>query len=55
MEEAEVLCDKLAILHVGRISVVGKPAELRAGLGPSATMDDVFIHCAGGLYPTLAE
>ncbi len=49
MEEAEVLCDRLAILHMGRISVVGKPAELRAGLGASATMDDVFIHYAGGL------
>ena len=49
MEEAETLCDKLAILHVGRVSVVGKPAELRAGLGPDATMDDVFAHYAGGL------
>ncbi len=49
MEEAEVLCDRQAILHMGRISVVGKPAELRAGLGASATMDDVFIHYAGGL------
>ena len=49
MEEAEVLSDKLAILHAGRVSVVGKPAELRAGLGASATMDDVFVHYAGGL------
>lgn len=49
MEEAEALCDELAILHRGRVSVVGKPAELRAGLGASATMDDVFVHYAGGL------
>jgi ABC-2 type transport system ATP-binding protein len=49
MEEAEVLSDKLAILHVGRVSVIGKPAELRAGLGADATMDDVFVHYAGGL------
>jgi ABC-2 type transport system ATP-binding protein len=49
MEEAETLSDRLAILHVGRVSVVGKPAELRAGLGASATMDDVFVHYAGGL------
>ncbi len=49
MEEAEVLCDRLAILHRGRISVIGKPAELRAGLGTDATMDDVFVHYAGGL------
>lgn len=49
MEEAETLCDKLAILHMGRVSAVGKPAELRAGLGANATMDDVFAHYAGGL------
>lgn len=48
MEEAEVLCDRLAILHAGQISVTGKPVELRAGLGVDATMDDVFVHYAGG-------
>jgi ABC-2 type transport system ATP-binding protein len=53
MEEAETLSGQLAILHQGRVSVVGKPAELRAGLsvelGADATMDDVFVHYAGGL------
>ncbi|MEC4747013.1 ATP-binding cassette domain-containing protein [Methylomicrobium sp. Wu6] len=49
MEEAETLCDKLAILHKGRISVAGKPVELRAGLGANKTMNDVFSHYAGGL------
>lgn len=49
MEEAEMLSDKLAILHVGRVSVCGKPAELRAELGADATMDDVFAHYAGGV------
>jgi ABC-2 type transport system ATP-binding protein len=48
MDEAEALCDELAILHTGQVAVVGKPAELRAGLGASATMDDVFAHYAGG-------
>jgi ABC-2 type transport system ATP-binding protein len=48
MEEAEALCDELAIMHAGRIAVVGRPAELRAGLGEGATMDDVFAHYAGG-------
>jgi len=48
MEEAEALCDELAILHAGRVAVVGKPAELRAAVGEGATMDDVFAHYAGG-------
>ena len=48
MEEAESLCDRLAILHAGRVAVAGKPSELRAELGPGATMDDVFARHAGG-------
>jgi ABC-2 type transport system ATP-binding protein len=47
MQEAEVLCDELAILHLGRVAVVGKPSELRAQLGPDATLDDVFARYAG--------
>jgi ABC-2 type transport system ATP-binding protein len=47
MEEAEILCDELAIMHGGHIAVVGKPAELRVQLGPSATLSDVFAHYAG--------
>ncbi len=48
MEEAEELCDALAILHAGRIAVEGKPADLRASLGDDASMDDVFARYAGG-------
>src|SRR5450631_194348 len=48
MEEAEVLCDHLAIMHAGRIAVVGAPAALRAELSGTATMDDVFAYYAGG-------
>jgi ABC-2 type transport system ATP-binding protein len=48
MEEAEALCDELAILHAGRVAVTGKPPELRAQVGAEATMDDVFVRFAGG-------
>jgi len=48
MDEAEELCDELAIMHQGKIGVIGKPAELRASLGPEATLDDVFAHYSGG-------
>jgi ABC-2 type transport system ATP-binding protein len=48
MEEAEALCDELAILHAGRLAVSGRPAELRAAISPTATLDDVFArHCGG--------
>jgi ABC-2 type transport system ATP-binding protein len=48
MDEAEELCDELAIMHQGKIGVIGKPAELRATLGEGATLDDVFAHYSGG-------
>ena len=48
MEEAETLCARLAIMHAGKVAVVGKPAELRAGVGADASMDDVFVKYAGG-------
>jgi ABC-2 type transport system ATP-binding protein len=35
-------------MHQGRIGVIGKPAELKAALGPDATLDDVFAHYSGG-------
>jgi ABC-2 type transport system ATP-binding protein len=33
LEEAERLCDRVAIMHAGRIVALGTPAELLAGLG----------------------
>lgn len=44
MEEAEQLCWDIAILHAGRIAVRGRPAELKASLSPTATLDEVFAH-----------
>jgi ABC-2 type transport system ATP-binding protein len=49
MDEADAWCSRVAIMHLGRVAVVGTPAELKASLGtPGATLDDVFIHYAGG-------
>jgi ABC-2 type transport system ATP-binding protein len=48
MDEADALCDQLAILHRGSVVVVGSPAELKASVGaPDATLDDVFVRYAG--------
>jgi ABC-2 type transport system ATP-binding protein len=33
LDEAERLCDRVAIMHAGRIAALGTPAELRAELG----------------------
>jgi len=48
MEEADLWCDRVAIMHRGKVAVLGPPAELKAALGrPDATLDDVFIQYSG--------
>jgi ABC-2 type transport system ATP-binding protein len=47
MDEADELCDVVALMHRGRLQVVGSPAALRADIGPDATLDDVFRRHAG--------
>lgn len=53
MDEAEQLCGRVAIMHLGQIAAVGTPIELEASLNqPGATLDDVFEHYAGGQIET---
>lgn len=47
MVEADHLCHSLALLHRGTVAAIGKPAELKARLGPDADLNDVFTHFAG--------
>jgi ABC-2 type transport system ATP-binding protein len=51
LEEADQLCDRLAIIDGGRIVREGTPArlkaELRERLGREVTLDDVFLDATG--------
>jgi ABC-2 type transport system ATP-binding protein len=53
LEEADQLCDRLAIIDDGRIVREGTPAQLKAdlrerlGLTREATLDDVFLDATG--------
>jgi ABC-2 type transport system ATP-binding protein len=47
MEEADFLCDQLAILHQGKLAVVGRPVDLKNQIGPNATLSDVFVAHSG--------
>jgi len=51
MEEADALCDRVALMHHGVLQAVGSPADLKAGLSSdaatTATLEDVFRHYAG--------
>ena len=53
LEEADQLCDRLAIIDDGRIVLEGTPAELKANLrerknlSSDPTLDDVFLDATG--------
>ncbi|HLY26570.1 MAG TPA: ATP-binding cassette domain-containing protein [Aggregatilineales bacterium] len=49
MEEADSLCNRVAIMHLGKVTVIGTPQFLKESIGGgNVTLDDVFIHYAGG-------
>jgi ABC-2 type transport system ATP-binding protein len=55
MEEADSLCNRVAIMHLGRVAAIGSPADLKAALGGAdVTLDDVFIHYAGSTLDSSA-
>ena len=48
MDEADDLCDRVAIMHQGTVRAIGAPDELKKGIGGNgATLDQVFAHYAG--------
>jgi ABC-2 type transport system ATP-binding protein len=53
LEEADALCDRLAIIDGGRIVREGTPASLKAelrerdGLDSEPSLDDVFLDATG--------
>ena len=47
MDEADANCDRVSLMHRDTIRATGRPADLRAGLGEGATLDDVFRHYTG--------
>ena len=55
MDEADTYCDRIALMHAGRIRATGSPAELKAALGGSTTLDDVFRRYTGGTLDDGAE
>ncbi len=49
MEEAESLCQSVALMHMGRLVAQGTPESLEAAVGPGTSMADVFVHYTGGV------
>jgi ABC-2 type transport system ATP-binding protein len=48
LEEAESYCDRIAIMHLGKLAALGACKELEASLGGGGhTLSEVFVHYAG--------
>jgi len=48
LEEAQSYCDRIAIMHLGKLDALGTCKELEASLGDGGhTLNDVFVHYAG--------
>jgi ABC-2 type transport system ATP-binding protein len=47
LEEAESHCDRIAIMHLGKVAALGTCKELEASFGGQHTLDEVFAHYAG--------
>jgi ABC-2 type transport system ATP-binding protein len=56
MYEADALCDRVAVVHDGKIVAMGTPAELKAqvanGSGKQMTLEDVFMALTGKVLVT---
>ena len=47
MDEADALCDRIALIDRGRILVTDTPSALKRQIGEHATLDDVFAQMTG--------
>jgi ABC-2 type transport system ATP-binding protein len=47
LEEADQLCERVALMHRGSLRAVGEPDALKKELGQQATLEDVFRYHTG--------
>ncbi len=47
MEEADALCDTVALMHDGALAATGSPADLKTAHGDGASLEDVFRAVTG--------
>jgi len=55
LDEAEELCDRVAIFDEGKINVVGSPDELKSNLGDGSRLCDVFLHYTGKRFEEVRQ
>ncbi|MGO8909041.1 MAG: ATP-binding cassette domain-containing protein [Bradyrhizobium sp.] len=55
MDEIDEFCDRIALIDHGRIAAIGTSSELKARVGPDATLDDVFLRLVADASETEIE
>jgi sodium transport system ATP-binding protein len=48
LAEAELLCDRIGLLHQGRLLAEGAPAALRAAAGDAPSLEEAFLRLVAG-------
>jgi sodium transport system ATP-binding protein len=48
LAEAELLCDRIGLLHQGRLLAEGTPAALRAAAGDAPSLEEAFLRLVAG-------
>lgn len=51
MDEAEELCQRVAVIQNGKLRAVGAPTDLKAIFAPSGSLDDVYEFLTAGGRP----
>jgi sodium transport system ATP-binding protein len=54
LAEAELLCDRIGLLHRGRLMAEGPPAELRARAGNAGSLEEAFLRLVAATEATEA-
>ncbi len=54
LDQAEKLCDRVAIVYQGKLAAAGTLAELRDGLRQESTLEEVFFSLTKGAEPSEA-
>jgi ABC-2 type transport system ATP-binding protein len=55
LQEADAHCDRVALMHHGQVRALDTPRRLTNGLGPDATLEDVFRHYTGNSLDEAAD
>jgi sodium transport system ATP-binding protein len=49
LAEADLLCDRIGLIHRGRMLAEGSPGELRARAGGTSSLEEAFLRFVAGL------